>query len=325
MNSHPAAAQKASGSRRTPIRALWIVPLSYLYVAALIAGYLLLTFASWYWVEGDRILSPTFVQPLLLFLLIPAGILLIGAISYSIRTVRARREAPPAERAPLDAYETRSVVKVSGQRWFTRPVVWLQIALPIFALVVGPGLYLYNHPTATQPSSWAVQFAFAQQTADHIETGAVLEEILAEPIPDLPAHIDANTTFQIAFVFIRPSGTTMRITIADTAPPRLLATQDVWDTVDPPPTPEQLQRYAHTVALIKLSPRDVYRQTLAEGLAFGQGKGLVRPSLSLFMDHDWQAQWGVPTGWSMTYSANYQSVTLRVNPTTGQVLARESP
>jgi hypothetical protein len=299
--------------------------MGYVYLAALIAGYLLLTFASWYWVQGDAILTTAFLQPLLLFLLLPLGILLIGAISYGIRTARTPRDVPPAVIAPLDAYEARLAVQTRRRPWFTRPLVWVLIALPVVGLVIGPGAYLYYHPTSTQPSSWDAQLSLAQQAADHVETGAVLEEVFVDPIPTLPSHIDANTTFQIQFVFMRPTGTTISITIADTDPPRLLDKQDVWDTVDPPPTQEQLQRYARTAALIKLSPRDVYRQTLAEGLAFGQGKGPVRPSLSLFMDHDWQAQWGVPTGWNMSYSANYQSITLRVNPTTGQVLARETP
>jgi hypothetical protein len=178
-------------------------------------------------------------------------------------------------------------------------------------------------PTVGPAASWAAQRDFAQVLAARIDSAAVLDSISASATGyKLPASA-ADTVFEVDFVFMRPDGHSLRLEITDTDPPRLLRADRDWDTQTPAPSAAELERARAVLALIQRSPREVYQATLPLAQGAQTGGDPPRPHISLYADHDWQAKYGVLTGWNMDYYLNPKSLLLRVHPQTGAVLAQE--
>jgi hypothetical protein len=245
-----------------------------------------------------------------LLYLIPVGILAIGLLSY---VARRRAMSPAAIDAAL----------ASRRKESTSRLLQLGVLLVMLSLVM-PLQYLYMHPPSTQPSSWEAQLAAAQAEARKVNPAMVLDSIRAEPINSYKiTHIDADTTFSVEFTFLRPSGEATTVTILDTDPPRLVEVRsDRW-MGGPPQNEDQRAAQAQRLRTIQLSPRELYRRTLAEGLAFGQLNGSVTPRLYLFLGPDQQARSGSRMSWGVEYDASHHTLYLDVDPATGQVLARE--
>ncbi len=257
--------------------------------------------------EGNPLSWPDYQWQIVgLLYLMPIGVLAIGVLSYQSR----RPSMTPA------------VIKATSLSW--RPESARQLLQGgVFTALISlamPLQYLYTHPTSTQPSSWTAQLAAAQAEAWKIDKGAVLESVTADPVDFHPEQIAASSTFRLAFVFRRPSGESSRVELLDTDPPRVLEVKPSWDSMSPVPDQAYLQTLAKRLQTVLLSPREIYWQTLAAGLTFSQSHGAVTPSITLFLENDWQPRWGIPTGWFVRYSSAKGSLNLRVHPATGQVV-----
>jgi len=240
--------------------------------------------------------------------LLPIGILIVGIGSYWLR-IRSATYVPPT---PLTQHQIKT-------RLVTQTVAWVGSLL-----CVGPFIFLLQsldaRPTVGPAASWVAQRDFAQMLAARIDPAAVLDSISASPTGyKLPPRA-ADTVFEVDFVFMRPDGHSLRLEIADTAPPRLLRANRDWDTRTPAPSVEELARARAVLALIQRSPREVYQATLPLAQAAQTGGDRLRPHLSLYAEHNWQAKYRVLTGWNMDYYLNPENLLLRVDPQTGAVL-----
>ena len=244
-----------------------------------------------------------------LLYLIPVGILAIGLLSY---VARRRAMSPAAIDAAL----------ASRRKESTSRLLQLGVLLVMLSLVM-PLQYLYLHPPSTQPSSWAAQLAAAQAEARKVDPAMVLDSVRAEPVNYHIAQIDSDTTFKVDFTFLRPSGEATTVTILDTDPPRLVEVRSVRYKSGPPQDAASQAAHNQLLATVQLSPRDVYRQTLAQAVALEKAGRVVYFSVGLNLDDLWDKASSVPTVWFVIYSADHDSVLLWVHPGTGEILKRE--
>lgn len=248
-------------------------------------------------------------QIVLLLYLIPALILAVGFLSYLMR----RRYMSPAAAYPAStSWQVLSVSRVVQAGVF---LVLISTALPL--------QYLYTHPLSSQPSTWTAQLATARAAAQ-VDADAVLESVSADTVAFHPRHIDANTTFKVDFVFRRPSGESSWVELVDTDPPRVVDVRPKWDYTDTALDEAYRHTLTERLAAIQLSPRDVYRQTLANESDLSQGKEVIYPSIFLTLQADWQPRWGIPTGWTIVYVTTHENVMLRVHPGTGEIVGGEN-
>jgi hypothetical protein len=92
-----------------------------------------------------------------------------------------------------------------------------------------------------------------------------------------------------------------------------------------PYTLEEMAQLEARLESVKLSPRDVYRKTLAEGLAYGQEKKTpIRPYVTLYLQQDWLASYNSPAVYYVEYVTDAEGITLIVNPQTGMVVDRRA-
>jgi hypothetical protein len=291
-------------------RRVWIFPVPYLIVTLIITGYFVLMLAPLYLVMGARALA----WPMPLLGLIPLGILVIGTVGHLVRSrmAHAAPGAPPAPiYVPAPPLSRRQRVALA---LLLVPLVSGALAYPLY--------FLYSHPTSTAPSSWTAQLALAQQAAGWISKEAVLESIAARPIVADPARLDERTTFELDFTFVRPSGQMFRVTLVDADPPRLVGWPASFGSREALSADEQAA-YRQALATVQYSARDVYRQTLEEGRAFGQGSAALYPYMSLFVYLIGPDQQPIPSRWNIMYSADGKYLNLQVNAQTGQITKRE--
>ena len=73
---------------------------------------------------------------------------------------------------------------------------------------------------------------------------------------------------------------------------------------------------------MKLSPREVYKRTIAEAEEFGRqdGQGVI-PEFNLLLNKEWQSFTGVSVVWNANYlttaPGSARLLILRINPETG--------
>ncbi len=104
--------------------------------------------------------------------------------------------------------------------------------------------------------------------------------------------------------------------------------ENPWDSMAPAPGKEGLYPLEERLRNIKLAPREVWRLTEEEGQAYAKVEAsTVTPRLSIYLHHNWQEQFGVPSGWNVEYwvdnPGDFSSLHLRVDGGTGRVVARE--
>ena len=196
--------------------------------------------------------------------------------------------------------------------------------------------YANNGP----PSSWSHLLNFAQHEAQRIDKGAVVESVISQPPYNSdPPYSPQTTAFEADFVFRRPNASSIRIVVLDTDPPRLQSVDSEWDSISfndgsskdgSSLISDLLSKLSENLSYIKLSPRDAYRLTEQEGLAFAQQVAPgYSPSVesSMFLSHDWQEWFGARAGWNIDYTVKkgivYHSLNFRVDGSTGKILARE--
>jgi hypothetical protein len=200
------------------------------------------------------------------------------------------------------------------------------VCVGIFALVFQVPKYFFVSP----PAPWPKLLAFAQGYANRSDKDATLIDVSGEPPFDAAKPYSARETpFEVKFTFLTPSGKSIWVVVLDVDPPRLLNIADPFFTTEALPSDELLSGYREKLSAIKLGPREIYRMTEAEGLAFGaENNSIIRPDATLILGDRWQGQSDtlVDHNWEMVYSTqfvSYATLTLRVDSATGQVLARE--
>jgi hypothetical protein len=217
---------------------------------------------------------------------------------------------------------------------------WVTV-LVIVAVLLGSAAATWQIPAqAVQgpPASWSELLQFAQREAENVDKGAVLESVRARPPyrADRP-YSPQSTAFEVKFTFLRPNGSGIEVEVLDTNPPRLQSVKkDQYSRViesDTTLPQETVSEYMAKVSHVKISPRDAYRITEHEGLAFARqeapsappGSNILDVSIGMYFDHDWQTKFGTPTGWNITYWLTGESDTLhlRVDGASGQVVDRE--
>lgn len=185
------------------------------------------------------------------------------------------------------------------------------------------------------PASWPTLLRFAQHEADRLGQSAVVESVMAST-PYYARHplSSGATALTAAFVFRRPSLSSTRVEVLDTDPPRLVKVYGAWDFMassdgTSSSMADLLSHYSANLAYIKLSAQDAYRLTEKEGLEFAaQVAPGQTPSvdISLFMDHDWQKRFGVPSGWYVDYTVSakgtYKLLSFQVDGASGKILGR---
>ncbi|MDQ5865136.1 MAG: hypothetical protein M3390_05345 [Chloroflexota bacterium] len=184
-----------------------------------------------------------------------------------------------------------------------------------------------NEPS--EGAAWSSQLAFAQAEAAKIDKQAVVYWVQSGPITQ---SFSESSILQVHFIFIRPDGTWMKISISDTTPPTLVNVYPQFGTVTAP-TAAELEKYQQLLSTIKLGPRDVYRRTQAEGGAFA-GTAPLSASIGLYLDRDFQADLNTPVAWIVSYTVYGRSdaagalldpqrmLGLAVDPASGVVLKR---
>ncbi len=184
--------------------------------------------------------------------------------------------------------------------------------------------YIFVGPSAP----WPALFAFAQGQAERIDKDAVLQSVSARPPYDLSApYSPRNTPFELDFNFYGIWGKNINIVVLDVDPPRLLSIRSSSFYYRSRGVSDELREYRERASTIKLSPREVYALTEAEGLEFGkEGNSTVSPRLNLYVQDDLQASVVVPAEWTITYTADqspgYPWLILRVDGATGKVVGR---
>jgi len=184
--------------------------------------------------------------------------------------------------------------------------------------------YIFVGPSAP----WPALFAFAQGQAERIDKDAVMQSVSASPPYDLSApYSPSDTPFEMDFNFYGISGKTIKIVVLDVDPPRLLSirTESFYSRAEG--ISDELRESKERVATVKLSPREVYALTEAEGLEFGKEESsTVLTHLILYVQDDLQDSVVVPAEWIITYIADqspgYPWLILRVDGSTGKVVGR---
>jgi hypothetical protein len=184
--------------------------------------------------------------------------------------------------------------------------------------------YIFVGPSAP----WLALFAFAQGQAERIDKDAVLQSVSASPPYDLSApYSPSNTPFELDFNFYGISGKSIKIVVLDVDPPRLLSIRSDSFYSRAEGISDELREYRERAATVKLSPREVYALTEAEGLEFGKEENsTVSTHLILYVQDDLQDSVVVPAEWIITYIADqspgYPWLILRVDGATGKVVGR---
>lgn len=247
--------------------------------------------------------------PALLLGLIPLGILAIGGGSYLIRR-RNGRHWPP----PLLPITRRSVLVALG--------LGLSLGLSsgeVFTIYNA----LYTRPTVAAAATWTELTDFAARLATRIDATLILESASAEFLAYPAPTFTPDTVFRVALVFRRPDGSSIRMEVADTTPPRLLRLYRTWDSTESAGTPARLVADAQALRFIQLSPREVYRQTYRQAQAAQPTGGLRSPDIRLFLEQDWQMHYGIPAVWSIDYATAEHRLVLRIHPQTGAILLQQ--
>jgi hypothetical protein len=243
-------------------------------------------------------------------------------------------------------FVTLFVVVWPGRAWRleawldTYPGFWVTV-LVIAVVLLGSAAATWQIPAqAVQgpPASWSELLQFAQREAKKVDKDAVLEMVMARPPyrADRPYN-PQSTAFEVSFTFLRPNGSGIEVEVLDTNSPRLQSVKtDQYsraieeDTTIPQ---ETVAEYETKLSHVQLSPRDAYRITEQEGLAFAREEAPGTPpagnildvSIGMFLHHDWQTKFGTPTGWNITYwlTSSDSALHLRVDGASGQIVDRE--
>jgi hypothetical protein len=224
------------------------------------------------------------------------------------------------------------------ERWLdSYPGFWVTV-LVMAVVLIGSAAATWRLPVQGiegPPASWADLLRFAQHEAERIDGNAVVERVSAGPHYSVdPPFRPQSTAFLAEFEFVRPDFSSIRVKVFDTNPPRL---QGVEDTHRLPLEnssslpPDVLSEYTENLSYVTLSPRDAYRITEQEGLAFAQqvapGQTPDITMLLMHLDNDWQSCFGTPAGWTIMYSVGEwhenKSVLLRVDGASGEIVGRE--
>ncbi len=183
-------------------------------------------------------------------------------------------------------------------------------------------IHLLRITNSGSPASWTSQLSVAQQEAAKIDKDAVLYSLTAELHKYKPSRIDGNNTLDVDFIFLRPSGGEIRVTMLDIDPP-LVTKVDPKYSMGGAPSHEELQGLREKLSTIKVGPRDLLKKTLAEGLAFAKPQDTVHNvHANIYLDIDWQKKLGVPVAWHINYTIQSKQLTLFVSPLTGDILER---
>jgi len=214
----------------------------------------------------------------------------------------------------------------AGLGVFVVPVIiYLALNSWLPSLLVGPSVY------AGPFASWPAMVQFARHEADRIDKDAIIYYVSVFPSPFDGPYSPQTSLFSVEFEFVRPTGEGINITLLDTDPIRL----EYVDTQIQPLVSGYAGAqvgFADWFPYIKLGPRDVYRLTEKEAIAFAQRNHInvagFWPSLgtSLLFSDSWSSRFGVPAVWEMHYISENatKSLDLDVDPATGRVLARNS-
>lgn len=174
-------------------------------------------------------------------------------------------------------------------------------------------------------ASWQEMVTLALDAAAADELGAVPDGVAARALvnKDKPGQLTDSSIFEVDFTFVVTSGARSQVTMNDTEPLHIVAVAKDERTAEVPFTVEELDTLAKKMESVKLSPRDVFRKTLAEGLAYGKAKGgPVRVYVTLSLFEDWQSQYNVPIGYYVEYVTDTAGITLLVNPQSGEIVGR---
>ncbi len=180
-------------------------------------------------------------------------------------------------------------------------------------------------PSAT----WSSLLARAQEEATKIDGKAVVQWVQSGLIKQ--PYSDSNP-LQIDFIFVRPNGSRIMISMEDTNPPAIVRIHPNFDVVSPP-SEADLERYRQLLSTVQLGPREVYSRTHEEGSAF-TANSPMSVSIGLYLDENFQEEINVPVAWLVSYTVYGKSnglgaltdpqrtLGLSVDPTSGVVLKR---
>jgi hypothetical protein len=212
-----------------------------------------------------------------------------------------------------------------------RPALYgsLTIFVVLFVIVTFLAFQVPRYIFIGPPAPWLKLLAFAQSQAERIDKDATLRSISARPPYGFSGpYSSKNIVLELHFTFNNTAGENIDVVMLDLDPPRLLSSTRNSSFRSFLEGDRELARFRERAATIKLSPREVYALTEEEGMAFGKEKNsAVSPDINIALDDNGQALFGVPTWWNIRYAANqvqgYPSLFLRVDSTTGMVIARE--
>jgi hypothetical protein len=171
--------------------------------------------------------------------------------------------------------------------------------------------------------------ALAQEEAAKIDEQAELQWVQTGLITQ--PYSDSNP-LQVEFIFVRPNGHRIKVSVEDTNPPGVLRVQPYFDIVSPP-SESELARYRQLLSTVQLGPREVYRRTYEEGSAF-TANAPMSVSIGLYLDENFQEKINAPVAWLISYTVYgrttevgapidpRRTLGLSVDPASGAVLKR---
>jgi Zn-dependent protease with chaperone function len=192
---------------------------------------------------------------------------------------------------------------------------------------LGPRLvtadYGYVPPPPPGPAaSWETLLSTAREQVDK-EGLATLYELMAYPEMGDGGQLSDNNIMQVTFYFYYPDGTDSIVSMYDSDPPRLARVVPQQDFGMKLSEQEQT-RAIEALTALKVGPRELYRKTLSEGLAFGRAQGdQVWPFMTIYLADDQPPKYASGTGWRMTYETDQKQLDLWTDPGNGNVVSRE--